>query len=64
MFHNAFPTSENSVRRKISIEIGYKLCDCSLETSFHVFFDCPVAKKVWKKAGMWKFVKPARNCDV
>ena len=51
IFHNAFSSSENLVRRNIHIECGCKLCDCNFESSFYIFVQCPLVHVVWKKNG-------------
>ena len=61
IFHNAFPTSENLVNEKSPIQPDCKLHACSFETSFHVFFHCQFARKLWKKVEWWKSIKVASN---
>ena len=52
VYHNAFPSSENLVKRNVPIDPSCKLCSETLESSFHVLFQCTSANAVWKKVGL------------
>ena len=49
------------MNEKSPIQPDCKLHACSFETSFHVFFHCQFARKLWKKVEWWKSIKVASN---
>ncbi|XP_058741729.1 uncharacterized protein LOC131614118 [Vicia villosa] len=54
--HNRIATKENLVRRGILNDVGDSLCVLCYseeETLAHLFSDCEVSKRVWRRVFMW-----------
>lgn len=47
VLHNSLPSKPELTRRHISKESYCEMCGEPDESLFHVFFDCPVAKRFW-----------------
>jgi len=47
LMHDKMPTNENLIRRGCCLPSICNLCLNNQETSFHIFFDCPYAIKIW-----------------
>ncbi|GJT47677.1 RNA-directed DNA polymerase, eukaryota [Tanacetum coccineum] len=54
VFLDALPTRINLSLRGIDIpSIQCPICNLAVESSSHIFFSCPVARKVWRKIMIW-----------
>ncbi|GJS13371.1 RNA-directed DNA polymerase, eukaryota [Tanacetum coccineum] len=54
VFLDALPTRINLSLRGIDIpSIQCPICNLAVESSPHIFFSCPVARKVWRKIMIW-----------
>jgi ribonuclease HI len=47
IMHDKMPTDEKLMERGLSIPSMCNLCYNNSESSFHIFFDCPYAIKIW-----------------
>jgi ribonuclease HI len=47
LMHGKMPTDENLMARGCAIPSICNLCNNHVETSFHLFFECPFAVKLW-----------------
>jgi hypothetical protein len=47
LMHQKMPTDENLMVRGCAIPSMCNLCNCHVETSFHIFFECSFAIKLW-----------------
>lgn len=52
---NKIPTKENLIKRGVVINdsMNYPLCNMDIDSSRHLFFDCPVVYKVWMNCYKW-----------
>lgn len=48
--HDRLPALSSLVKRKVKVDIRYKLCGEGEETIEHMFFHCSEAKATWKLA--------------
>ena len=56
---NAIPTKENLQVRLPHIDTSCPLCNASVESSTHIFFECPFARALWAAACWGLSVDPA-----
>jgi hypothetical protein len=47
LMHLKMPTDENLMTRGCSLPSMCSLCSSHVESSFHIFFECPYAIKIW-----------------
>ncbi|KAK2424264.1 hypothetical protein QL285_034644 [Trifolium repens] len=47
LMHQKMPTDENLLTRGCALPSMCSLCSCQVESSFHIFFECPYAIKLW-----------------
>ncbi|GKA43878.1 RNA-directed DNA polymerase, eukaryota [Tanacetum coccineum] len=58
VFLDAFTTRINLSLRGIDIpSIQCPICNLAVESSSHIFFSCPVARKVWRKIMIWYLLR-------
>jgi len=45
--HNKVPTDENLMLRSLCLPSMCSICSMQAESSFHLFFQCPLAVRLW-----------------
>lgn len=49
---NILPTKDNLVKRKVLIESCCDECQANVESSSHLFWDCPRAREIWSMSNL------------
>jgi hypothetical protein len=47
LMHEKMPTDENLMSRGCALPSMCNLCNCHIESSFHIFFECSFAIRLW-----------------
>jgi len=49
VLHNSLPSKAELKRRHVARESHCEMCESRDDSLFHVFFDCPIAKRFWEE---------------